>query len=352
MSRRTLASVVVASLLLALAVVAALAPVPYVTMSPGPTVDVLGAGKDDKAIIDVRGHRTYPTKGDLRLTTVSVTNPTRSVPLVAVLGAWFDGARAVYPRDAIYPPEESAEESEQQSSVEMVSSQDTAIAAALSELGYQLPLQTEVLAVTKGSPAAGKLKARDRILEINGVRISRVSQVSKAVQRTGVGETASFVVRRGAATRTVEMEAEAAKDDPDRAVVGVQIGVGYDFPFEVQVRLDRDIGGPSAGLIFSLGVYDTLTPGALSGGKDIAGTGTITADGRVGPIGGIQQKIVAAVDAGAKVFLVPPANCESALDADVRKGEIRLVKAATMHSAVTSLKAYARDASADLPACG
>ena len=99
-------------------------------------------------------------------------------------------------------------------------------------------------------------------------------------------------------------------------------------------------------------VYDTLTPGSLTGGTDIAGTGTITGKGRVGPIGGIQQKIVAAADAGAKLFLVPPDNCDDALHADVKKDEIRLVKATTMHSDVESLKNYARDKSADLPSCG
>jgi PDZ domain-containing protein len=350
MSRRTLASIVVACLLLALAVVTAWVPVPYVTMSPGPTVNVLGKS-DDKAIIDVRGHRTYPTKGDLRLTTVSVTNPTRKMRLVGVLGAWFDDTRAVYPRDVVYPPDESAEQSEQQSSVEMVSSQDTAIAAALTELGYKLPLQIEVLAVTKGSPAAGKLRVRDKIRAIDGVEITDVKQVSSAVQEAGIGKTVTFAVRRGKSTERVDVKAEASTDDPKKAVVGVQIGTGYDFPFEVSVRLNQDIGGPSAGLIFSLGVYDRLTPGSLSGGNDIAGTGTIEADGRVGPIGGIQQKIVAAADAGAKIFLVPADNCDSAQHADVKKGEIRLVKAATMHSAVESLKAYAADRSADLPAC-
>ena len=185
MSRRTLASVLVACLLVVLVALAVVLPVPYVTMSPGPTVNVLG-DSGGKSIVDVRGHRTYPTQGDLRLTTVSVTNPTRHVGLGEVLQAWFDGKRAVYPRDVIYPPDQSAQDVEQQSSVEMVSSQDTAVAAALTELGYKLPLQTEVLAVTKGSPADGKLRTRDRIQEIDGVRIRAVDQVSKAVRRAGV----------------------------------------------------------------------------------------------------------------------------------------------------------------------
>src|SRR3954447_3875482 len=109
MSRRTLATVVVACLLLLLGAAAVLLPVPYVTMSPGPTVNVLGdSGK--RPIIDVSGHRTYPTNGDLRLRTVSVTNPTRRIGLAEALRAWFDPTRAVYPRDVIYPPDQSAQD--------------------------------------------------------------------------------------------------------------------------------------------------------------------------------------------------------------------------------------------------
>jgi len=351
MTRRSLASMLVFGLLVVLLAMATLLPVPYVALSPGPTVDVL-AESGDKPIITVRGHRTYPTKGDLRLTTVSVTSPGREIGLGEAMAAWLDGTRAVQPREVYYPSDRSVEDVERESTVEMVSSQDTAIAAALTELGYSLPLQIEVLDVTDGSPADGELRTRDRLLQVNGVRITRVQQVSEAIQRTGVGKPAEFVVRRGSATRDLTLTPEASADDPERAVVGVQIGTGYDFPFDVSVRINDDIGGPSAGLIFSLGVYDTLTPGALTGGVDIAGTGTITAKGRVGPIGGIQQKIVAAADAGAKVFLVPPDNCDTAVHADVTKDEIRLVKAATLHSAVTSLETYARDRSADLPACG
>ena len=350
MNRRSLASLVVFSLLVLLLATAVFLPVPYVTESPGPTVNVLGSS-EGRPIIAVRGHETYPTEGDLRLTTVSVTNPTHRIGLGEAMTAWFDGARAVYPRDVIYPPEQTAEDVETQSAVDMVSSQDTAIAAALSELGYKLPLRVEVVNVVDGSPADGKLKVRDRLVEINGQPITSVAQVSKAIQETGVGKTAKLVVRRDGKDVNVSVTAKPSPDDPKRGVVGIQIQPGYDFPFDVSVRLNDDIGGPSAGLIFSLGVYDTLTPGSLTGGTDIAGTGTITAKGSVGPIGGIQQKIVAAADAGAKIFLVPPANCDSALSADVTEDEIKLVKAPTMHSAVKSLQAYARDPSAELPAC-
>ena len=350
MNRRSLASVSVFCLLVALLAVAALLPVPYVTESPGPTINVLGTSKD-KPIISVTGHKTYPTQGDLRLTTVSVTNPTHRIGLGEAMAAWFDGARAVYPRDVIYPPQQSADQVEKQSAVEMVSSQDTAVVAALRELGYDLPTTVKVVAVTKGAPAQGRLRAGDVITRVDGKPTTTAEAVTRGVQAAGAGTPVTLEVRRGGATRTVTVTPRTSPDDPSKALLGIQIQPSYDFPFDVKVRLGDDIGGPSAGLIFSLGVYDTLTPGSLTGGADIAGTGTIGADGRVGPIGGIQQKIVAAADAGAKIFLVPPANCDSALHADVTKDDILLVKAATLDSAVASLKAYAQDPSADLPSC-
>ena len=350
MNRRSLASIMVFSLLVALVAVAAFVPVPYVTESPGPTINVLGKSKD-QPIISVTGHRTYPTKGELRLTTVSVTNPTHRIGLGEALAAWFDGARAVYPRDVIYPPEQSARQVEKQSAVEMVSSQDNAVVAALRRLGYHLPTTVKVVAVTKGSPAQGRLRSGDLITRVDGKATTDAEAVTRAVQTAGAGTPVTLEVRRAGAVKTVRVTPRASPGDPSKALLGIQIQPSYDFPFDVKVRLADDIGGPSAGLIFSLGVYDTLTPGSLTGGAEIAGTGTIGADGRVGPIGGIQQKIVAAADAGAKIFLVPPANCGSALHADVTKDDILLVKAGTLKSAVTSLRAYAQDPSADLPSC-
>lgn len=351
MSRRTASSVLACVLLVVLFGVAALLPVPYVTMSPGPTVDVLAERKGEE-IVQVEGEETYPTEGRLELTTVSVTGPGQELTLAEAISAWFDRTRAVYPRDVVYEPEQSEEEVETESSVQMVSSQDTAIAAALGELGHELPMVTEVMAVTKGSPAQGKLETRDKILSVNGTEITDTASVTEAVQESGVGGEAEFVIRRDGRTRTVTITTRAAEDDPDRAIVGVVVGGGFEFPFDVSVNISEDIGGPSAGLIFALAVYDTLTPGALTEGLNVAGTGTITADGDVGPIGGIQQKIVAAADSGADLFLVPPDNCDAALGAEVDEEEIRLVRAPTMHSAVESIQAYADDADATLPRCG
>ena len=202
MSRRTTSSILACVLLVSLVAVAAFLPAPYVTMSPGPTVDVLAETRG-KEIVQIDGHRTYPTDGTLELTTVSVTAPTKELGLAQVLAAWFDRTRAVYPRDVVYESEETEEDVATEGSVQMVSSQDTAIAAALTELGYELTMSTEIFDVTDDGPADGKLKARDRIVSVNGAKAVDAESVVKAVQGSGVGGTAEFVVRRADRTRTV-----------------------------------------------------------------------------------------------------------------------------------------------------
>jgi PDZ domain-containing protein len=349
MNRRSAATVLAALSLLALLGVGYLLGTPYVLMSPGPTVNVLGETKGEP-IVEVQGRRTYPTDGELRLTTVSVSSPGSRVSLFDAMAAWVDPDRTVLPRDNVYPEDRSPADERAESRVQMVGSQDSAVAAAMRELGYDLDTYAEVLGTTPGGPAEDKLEARDEIVSINGTKITRVQQVFDIVDGLDVGDQARFVVLRKGERETATVTTRAAADDPDQAVVGVFVGTGYHFPFEVSVNLSENIGGPSAGLVFALSVYDVLTPGALTGGNDIAGTGTITPAGNVGPIGGIQQKIAAARDVGATVFLVPPANCAAALGVP-DTGGVRLVLAPTLHSAVRSLTTYAADPDADLPAC-
>jgi PDZ domain-containing protein len=349
MNRRSAATVLAALSLLGLLAVGYLLGTPYVLMSPGPTVNVLGETKGEP-IVEVQGRRTYPTDGELRLTTVSVSSPGSRVSLFDAMAAWVDPDRSVLPRDEVYPGDRTPEDERAESRVQMVGSQDSAVAAALTELGYDLDTYAEVLGTTPGGPARDKLEARDEIVSINGTRITRVQQVFDLVDAMDVGAKARFVVLRKGERTTATVTTAAAPGDPGQAVVGVFVGTGYHFPFDVSVNLSEGIGGPSAGLVFALSVYDVLTPGAITGGSDIAGTGTITPAGRVGPIGGIQQKIAAARDVGASVFLVPPGNCAAALAVPDTDG-IRLVLAPTLHSAVQSLRRHARDEGADLPAC-
>lgn len=352
MSRHTFATLLAAGLVLVLGVLVTAVSVPYVRQAPGPTVDVLGEdGSGEPVVVVVEGRRTFDTDGTLSLTTVLVTQPRRPFNLLGAMTGYFEDEVTVLPYEAVYPEETTAEDERAESAAQMVNSQDNAIAAALTKIGYDLPSYAEVTGVTPGSPSQGKLEPRDRLLTIGDQRITEVGQVFAAVGEAEPGDTLSGEVRRDGETRPFEVTTVPAEDDPDRAMMGILVGTGYTFPFDVRIGVDEAIGGPSAGLVFSLAVYDTLTRGSLTGGSDVAGTGTIAADGSVGPIGGIAQKIYGAADAGADLFLVPPDNCAEALAADLSASDIRLVRAETMSSAVEALETYRDDPDADLPRC-
>jgi PDZ domain-containing protein len=349
MSRRSVASLLAAGLLVLLVVVAARMSVPFVTVSPGPTVDVLG-NNGDEPIVQVEGRRTFETEGQLRLTTVSVTNPDSELSLLEAMWSWMRSDEDVLPYEVMYPKNSTAEQERAESAAQMVNSQDTAIAVALSELGYELETHVEITGLTPGGPSEGKLEPRDRILSVDGETVQDMDQLLATLAAVEPGETVDVVVRRGGEQRSFAITTTSSDDGEDRALLGVLVGIGYEFPFDVRVGIDDSIGGPSAGLVFALSVYDVLTPGSLTGGAVVAGTGTIGTDGSVGPIGGIREKIIGAVGAGAELFLVPPANCRTALTAPV-DGQIRLVRADTMHDAVTALETYAQNPDAELPEC-
>ena len=354
MNRRTAATVTSVAAIVVLAAALVASPVPYVTMEPGPTVDILGTYRD-KPIVEVDGAQTYEPSGELRLVTVSESTPDHRVLLAEAIRAWWEDDAALIPRAAVYPEQTTSEDERALSAAQMVTSQDTAVAAALRRLGYDLTTFPEVIGLSPGGPSAGKLELRDRLRSIDGERVRTLRAVYDALKDVDPGDTVEVVVQRGSfddpTTKRVRITTVADPEDADRALIGIFPGTGYRFPFTVSVGIDDGIGGPSAGLMFALAIYDTLTPGDLTGGEDVAGTGTITDRGVVGSIGGIQQKIVGAQRAGATLFLVPPDNCADALGAPVDDDEIRLVKAETLESAIDSLTRYADDPDADLPRC-
>ena len=345
MSQRLTAALIAAPLLAALLVTSATVKVPFVRYEPGLTVDVLGKEQGER-IIEIDGERVHRDDGQLRMTTVFVTPPEGGVDLYTALEAWFDDEQALYPYEDVYPEDVTPEDADQRSAAQMVSSQDAAVAAALTELGYDVRPVAEVLGVQPDMPSEGRLEVRDRLLRIGETDIGTVDDVFDAVEGARAGEPLEFVVQRDGKRRTVSVTPKRTGEGPK---VGIIPGTGFDFPFEVDVNLDPDIGGPSAGLLFSLGIYDLLTPGPLTEGAVVAGTGTIDAEGRVGPIGGIQQKIVGAEDDGARLFLVPPDNCADAVGAPTE--DIRLVRADTLHSTVEAIEAWTEDPDADLPQC-
>ena len=345
MSQRTLAGVLAVPLLIALWAVAIFAPLPYVTYEPGMTVDVLGSSGGEE-IVQVDGRRTYRDEGELHLTTVLVSRPQTRINLFEVMTAWIDPDAAVLPYAAVYPDNQTAEESEAESAMQMTSSQDTATALALTELGYEVSEVVEVLQVTEGLPADGLLKVRDILLQVGGTEITTAQDVVTAVDAAAVDEPLEFVILRGGKEKLVLVTPKMVEGDKR---VGIAPGPGYRFPFDVSVQVDPNIGGPSAGLVFALSIYDTLTPGSMTGGQVVAGTGTVDEEGNVGAIGGVQQKIAAARDTGAEIFLVPPGNCKEALLAP--RGDMELVRAETMHVAVETIEAWAEDPDTDLPSC-
>ena len=345
MTQRTWAGLLAVPLLLALWVIALITPLPFVTYQPGLTVDVLGA-PNGKETIQVSGHKTYRDDGQLRLTTVYVTRPESDVNLLQLMAGWISTDDAVYPVRAVYPPGETDAASRQEGVLEMVGSQDAAVAVALTELGIHYDDATKVVTVDPKAPAGGVLKPGDLILAVNGNPVTTPSEVEKAVVASGTGKPLELRIERNGSERNVTLTPEESDGQPR---IGVQLLPSYRFPFDVSVGIDDQIGGPSAGLMFSLGIYDTLTPGSLTDGGVVAGTGTIAPTGKVGPIGGIQQKIAAARDTGAELFLVPAANCREALGAD--NGDMRLVRTSTMHEAVDALETWVDDPDAELPSC-
>jgi Lon-like protease len=335
-SRRSTAQILALVLIALGLLTATLVPMPYMVLSPGPAVNVLGT-LDGKPVIAVSGAPTYPTDGRMDLTTVSESGgPYGRVSVTHVVGGWLDPSVAVVPTAVLYPSSETAQQVEQENTADMLQSQDDAVIAALRHLGLPVTLTVTVESVTAGGPSDGHLKAGDRILSVDGTPVGTSTEVRAAVAKKKPGQTVTFVVDRAGSTVTVPVVAGSAPNDPTRAMVGFLPRDGYTSPVVVKVDVE-DVGGPSAGLMLTLGIVDKLTPGQENGGAHVAGTGTIDVDGKVGPIGGIRQKLAGARSAGATVFLVPADNCAEAL-LQVPDG-LRLVKVTNVDDALSGMAA-------------
>lgn len=346
LSRRRLTLVIAGAGLVASIAVASLVPVPYVILSPGPTLNTLGTLGKGKPLIQISGHKTYAGSGNLNLVTVSFQGgPADSLNVFTALEAWLTPHDAVVPESELFPPGQTQQQVTKQDTQEMASSQQTANAAALCQLGVKFTTVDTVAAVEKGMPASGVLRAGDVITAVDGTPVTCKADAGTLIRRHPPKTAITLTVdRRG--TSTPVTLTTAALDG--RSVVGVQVVENYrDFPFSVKISVG-DIGGPSAGLMFALGIIDKLTPQNLTHGAFVAGTGEmLSANGTVGAIGGIQQKMAGARSAGATVFLTPAANCPDTKGA-VPAG-LHLVKVSTLAGAVQALQALA--SGGNVPAC-
>lgn len=283
-------------------------PVPYVRLSPGPVFNVLGDA-DGQPVISITGAPTYPTAGQLDMTTVTERGgPYGELTLYEAFTGWLDPDAAVVPTALLYPPDTSSEDAEQVGADQFTDSQEKARIAALREVGEPVQTRPWVREVLPESPATGILEHGDVVLRVDGSAVAGPQELAKIVQDAGPGATVRLDITRDGQPKTVEVTTIANPEDPQKGYLGVSLGVLADSPVKVDFHLD-DVGGPSAGLIFSLGVVDKLTDRSLLDDRLVAGTGTMDYDGQVGAIGGIAQKMAAAKNNGASLFLAPSANC-------------------------------------------
>ncbi|MDA3021052.1 MAG: PDZ domain-containing protein [Actinomycetota bacterium] len=309
--RRGRALAISAATLLILVSVALLLPVPFVKLAPGPTYNVVGE-VDGTEVIEISGTQTYPTTGDLDMTTVLESGgPRGGLTFVDAMASWFNSAEAVVPRELIYPDDVTGEDVQTRQAMLFNTSESDAIAAALNYL--ELPLRTEVVvtAVYSDTPAAENLEPKDQIISIDGVEVTEPKNVKDTVQSNPVGTTFDFSIDRVGEAKSISVKSADNPDKPGTSYIGIGVGMYYAAEFNINFTL-QDVGGPSAGLMFSLGIIDKLTPGDLAKSRHIAGTGTMTPDGSVGAIGGIRQKLAGAKDAGAELFLIPTVHCKEA----------------------------------------
>ncbi|SDE19826.1 YlbL family protein [Glycomyces harbinensis] len=289
--------------------------VAYVVFSPGPTEDVLGSEEVEGVEHQIISADTeFDSAGELRLTTVRVK---QSVTLAQALRYWLSNEYAIIPRDLVYPPGESEEDIAEEQEADWVESQSNAEQAALAYL--KEPVSISVVA------DSGGLLAGDVLTAVNGAAVASLTDLEDYAD----SETTVTVTRAGAPVEVPgvvlgEAELESTHADP------------YGIEIDTEAL---DIGGPSAGLIFALGIVDRVTEGDLTDGKIIAGTGEIDPEGNVGGIGGIQQKITGSAEAGAEVFLSPAVNCSDAVTA--ASGDMTIVKVETLADAVSALESLA-----------
>lgn len=313
-----------------------LAPIPFVFFKPGVPDNV--AGK----IISIKDAKTYPINGKLFITSILVTNPDSPVFGAETLVNWAIGPHVVLPKESVYPPIKPAQKIERDSRNEMESSKVTSTAAALRYLGYDFDEVYYVSDIRDYSDAVKKLKIGDVITEIDGKEINQIEEIRTSYAKKSIGDSLLITVERKdkngkvtpVTTRVILVE-NLDIEEKERPAIGILVGTSARFPIDVDFNLPG-VGGPSAGLIFAVGIVEKLTEEDLVRGRKIAGTGTITASGKVGGIGGIEEKMVGASRIDATIFIAPRENCPDI--EHVPKG-LKVIPVSTLSEAIEALRA-------------
>jgi PDZ domain-containing protein len=314
-------------------------PAPYVIDNPGPTFDTLGSvsvGEEEMELILIVGEETFEATGSLLLTTVTRSGNPESLPgWFDVLRGWFDPTRTVIPVDVAYPPGISFEQNREAATIEMETSQQEAVAAALDYLGIAYTSRMVVSQAMEGGPSEGVLLPGDVILSANGMAVDTVSVLRGIIADSGVVSPMTITVEREGSPVDVAVLPRMSEGQERVPMVGILVSGTYDFPVDVDIALDN-VGGPSAGLMFALGIVEKLSPADFTQGKVFAGTGTIDAQGSIGPIGGVRHKMHGALNDGARWFFVPADNCPDVVG-HVPEG-LQVIPVATLDDAMTALE--------------
>lgn len=325
---------------------AVLLPSPYVIESPGPTFNTIGE-VNGQPLIQVEGRASFPPEGELDLTTVFVSGgPNGQVNVLDTFRAWANPNENVLPEQLVYPEGTTSSDLQEQNAVAMTSSQESAIAAALSHEDIDYTEELSVAGFAADSASEGVLQEGDILRTIDGEGIENIGTLRSALNDAEGAPATLSIVRDGAPLDVAVTPRESTEGGYQ---LGIVLASTFEFPFDVTIQLDN-VGGPSAGTMFALGIIDTLTEGDLTGGRHFAGTGTIDSAGVVGPIGGIAQKLVGARSSGAEFFLAPAENCGEVVG-NIPDG-LTVVKVETLDDAVEAVETLGADGDpASLPSC-
>ena len=324
---------VVAAIAFAL-VLGAVTPSPFVIERPGPVVDTLGEIElegESEPVIELRGVETFPTSGELNLVSVTVVgSPDRPANWLSLVWPVLDPTQNVLPQSQVFPPGTTSEEREEVNMALMGSSQEVAAAAALHQLGEDVPTELVVGYVDEDGPASGTLRDGDRLLSVDGHSVGSVAEVRARVAESGAETPSTLLIERDGSQVVVEVLAEATEAS-DAPMLGIGLREEFELPFTLDMSIEN-IGGPSAGVVFALAMYDQLTRDDVTGGMSVSGTGTISSTGEIGEIGGLAQKIWGASRAGSELLVFPSENCS---DVPERVPEdIALVPVSTLEEAI------------------
>lgn len=303
---------------------------PFYAFSSGPVGDAISS-------VTVSEAEVYEPTGELLMLTVSSQEVNPFEAIVAGLDPDVD----LVPRQAVRPPDESDEEFVARNRATMDLSREIAITLALTRLGHQVITRSDgvlVAELVEGVPAALVLKVDDVITAVEGMAVELADEIAPILAEHQVGDVINIAVRRGSEALTLDVELAAREEDPAVPMIGISaiaLNPRFEYPFPIEIDAGL-VGGPSAGLMYTLAVIELLTPDELAHGHVVAGTGTIDMAGTVGAIGGVRQKVIAAEAAGAEVMLVPRSNYDEALSA--RRDQMDLIPVDNLDEALAALE--------------